>query len=213
MMQHRQNKGFTLIELLITMLIGLIIMAGMTSVFISQTRTATMLKNKTEAMSDSFLVSQIMQSELRSAKQVCWDAGGNTLWYQPLDSNASILPCGSPASKTKNGRFTYETYKINNITAKDWRMMWKRPVSLMATGTGKNASELVRGLIPKGWISPQAGGAMNGLAVKVIAPPAVVPPPATPLPKTYEVTLKSFFRGQSNQVQPLTLTFKVWARN
>jgi len=195
MMQHRQNKGFTLIELLITMLIGLIIMAGMTSVFISQTRTATMLKNKTEALGDLFLVSQIMQAELRGAKAICLPLTGNMIVYQPIDSNVSILPCST--ASPDNGSFKYQ---IN--TATDWKIMWKRPLSLMTTGTGVKPDELIQGLPPT-----------KGLVVKLIPTPPPLIAPVTPLPPTYKVTIQSLFRGQDNQSKNLILTFKVWARN
>jgi len=196
MIMQREEQGFTLLEMMITMGISLVIMAGMMSVFVSQTRTATMLKDKTEAMGDLFLASQIMQSEMRSSKAICWDAATSTLVYQPIDSNVSIFPCGSAAPE--NGSFQYKTN-----TATDWRIMWKR-YKAPATATslaraGTRADELIRGLPPVG-----------GIQVTKIAAAA---PPAPQLPDTYEITLTSQFKGQDNQVLLLPLTFKVWARN
>jgi len=141
MMQHRKNKGFTLIELLITMLIGLIIMAGMTSVFISQTRTASMLKNKTEAMGDLFLASQIMQSELRGAKGICWNSALSTIVYQPIDSTAA---CGGAASAS-NGAFEHRPASATKPTP---YICWTRP------NNGSGCQELIRGL-------PAATGGLN----------------------------------------------------
>ncbi|MDQ6990529.1 MAG: type II secretion system protein [Mariprofundaceae bacterium] len=192
-MNHlEKQQGFTLIELLITTTIGLIIMAGMTSVFVSQTRTANMLKNKTEVMGDLFLASQIMQSQLRDAKDICWNSASSTLVYQAVDSNVSILPCST--ASPDNGSFKYQ---IN--TATDWKIMWKRPLSLMKPGSkGIQPDELLRGL-----------PTVRGLVVARIPPP-----PATPsLPVIYKVDLQSNFTGQANQAQTLGLTFKVWARN
>jgi len=187
MMQHRKNKGFTLIELLITMLIGLIIMAGMTSVFISQTRTASMLKNKTEAMGDLFLASQIMQSELRGAKGICWNAALSTIVYQPIDSTAA---CGGAASAS-NGAFELRPASSTKPTP---YICWTRP------NNGSGCQELIRGL-PAATGGPSTGG-LN-----------VTPSGVAPAPVIYTVDLKSLFHGQDNQMNNLGLTFKVWARN
>jgi len=142
MIQSRQQKGFTLIELMVTMLIGLIIMAGMTSVFISQTRTATMLKNKTEAMGDLFLASQIMQSELRGSKGICWT--GSAIVYQPLDSNA---PCGG-AANAANGSFELRPASATKPTP---YICWTRP------NNGSGCQEMIRNL-------PAAGLAVTATA-------------------------------------------------
>jgi len=195
MMMQSKEQGFTLIEMMITMGIALFIMAGMTSVFVSQTRTATMLKNRTEAMGDLFLASQIMQAELRSAKAICWDSTKKILVYQPVDSNISIFPCGLAAPE--NGSFQYEPN-----TATDWHIMWKRykapKTATEKARKGTRRDELIQGL-------PISGG--------VKFTPIVKKPPAPPLPKLYEVTITSQFRGQDNQMLLLPLTFKVWARN
>ncbi|MDQ6973738.1 MAG: prepilin-type N-terminal cleavage/methylation domain-containing protein [Mariprofundaceae bacterium] len=179
-----KQQGFTLIELLITTAIGLVIMAGMTSVFVSQTRTATMLKNKTEAMGDLFLASQIMQSELRGAKRICWN-GTNILSYQPIDSNTSCVAGVNAA----NGSFEIRPVNATHPTP---YICWARP------NNRSGCQELLRGL-------PVAGA----LTVAMIAPAPVVPP----LPITYVIDLQSNFTGQANQAKTLGLTFKVWARN
>ncbi len=198
MMMCREEQGFTLMEMMITMGISLIIMAGMMSVFVSQTRTASMLKDRTEAMGDLFLASQIIQSELRSSKAICWDTATSTLVYQPIDSITTILPCG-PATP-ENGSFQY---KAN--TATDWRIMWKR-YKAPATATtkarkGTGRSELIRGLAPVGGLQ----------VIKIKA--AVAAPPKPQLPDAYEITITAQFRGSDNQILLLPLTFKVWARN
>jgi len=132
MMMHSKERGFTLIEMMITMGMALFIMAGMTSVFVSQTRTATMLKNKTEAMGDLFLASQIMQRELRSSKAICLNSTATNLilMYQPSDSNVPIVSCALPVSPY-NGLFRY-----NNTGA----LCWDRPKK------NDKCQELIRGL-------------------------------------------------------------------
>lgn len=133
-MRHvHQQKGFTLIELLVTMGIGLVIMAGMTSVFVSQTRTATMLKNKTEAMGDLFLASQIMQSELRSSQAIC-QVSATVLAYQPNDSTT---PCTSATVNGSNGSFELRPASATKPTP---YICWDRP------NNGSGCQELIRGL-------------------------------------------------------------------
>jgi len=188
-MRHvHQQKGFTLIELLVTMGIGLVIMAGMTSVFVSQTRTATMLKNKTEAMGDLFLASQIMQSELRSSQAIC-QVSATVLAYQP---NNSTTPCTSATVNGSNGSFELCPASATKPTP---YICWNRPNGVSSSGCQQSCQELIRGL-------PVASG--------MTVTPKVA---AAPLPTMYVVDLKSLFRGQDNQSKNLGLTFKVWARN
>jgi len=143
MMMQSKEQGFTLIEMMITMGIALVMMAGMTSVFVSQTRTATMLKNKTEAMGDLFLASQIMQGELRSSKKICWSSTANaqSLVYLPIDSTTPMVSCDPKKYKS----FQYR----KNTGALCWNQL-----------DGKGCQELIRGL-------PLVGG----MKVKVVSAP------------------------------------------
>lgn len=126
--------GFTLIELLITLVVGMIILMGMTAVFIAETRTSSMLSEKTAAMGDLYLASQIMQSELRSAKTICWNGG--KLVYQPFDSVAALGACGTPAGS--NGSFEFRSADNTHPTS---YICWNDPTK------GWGCQELLRNLV------------------------------------------------------------------
>jgi len=103
---QKNEKGFTLIEMMVTLVIALVILAGMTAVFISQTRAAHTVASKTETMGDLYLASQIMQSALRGAKAVCWDSVNSRLIYQPIDSAVDITSAACTTDPA-NGWFKY----------------------------------------------------------------------------------------------------------
>jgi len=142
-----QQLGFTLVELLITLLVGMIILMGMTAVFVAETRTASMLSDKTAAMGDLYLASQIMQSELRSAKAICWNAG--KISYQPFDSGSAVA-CGG-AVNGANGSF--ELRAVNGALHPSPYICWDRP------NDGSGCQELLRNLV-----------AGTGLVVTTVAP-------------------------------------------
>lgn len=63
------EAGFTLIEMMISMAMGLILIAGIASVFASMGKTSSVVSSQTERMSDLYLMSQIMQEELRLSRK------------------------------------------------------------------------------------------------------------------------------------------------
>jgi len=112
------EQGFTLIELMVALLIGLVLMAGIYTNFILQSRVQTMQSDITERMGDLYLASAIMQAELRTATSmdtttvdqinyndvngnagqfkytptsgvVCWDIPNNATGCQELMRNLS----------------------------------------------------------------------------------------------------------------------------
>jgi len=99
-------RGFTLIELMISMAMGLIILLGMMMMFTTDAKVSDTLASRTERLGDLYLVSQIMQSELRDAQSgtVSWSA--NVLSYTSQDG--------------LTGQFEYQR------TAND-RLYWQRP--------------------------------------------------------------------------------------
>jgi len=179
-----QQKGFTLVEILISLAVALIILAGMTSVFVAQTRTATMLSGKTEAMGDLYLASQIMQSELRSAQAICWNAVSGLLVYQPLDSTTA-LAAACPAPAATNGSFEFRVVDITHPTP---YICWNRPND--ATG----CQELLRNLTVG-----------TGLSVTPVA--------NANMQIMRTVVISSQYQGQDHTLKPLGLAFKVWPRN
>jgi len=101
-----EMRGFTLIELMISMAMGLIILLGMMMMFTTDAKVSDTLASRTERLGDLYLVSQIMQSELRDAQSgtVSWSA--NVLSYTSQDG--------------LTGQFEYQR------TAND-RLYWQRP--------------------------------------------------------------------------------------
>ncbi|MBL1353689.1 MAG: prepilin-type N-terminal cleavage/methylation domain-containing protein [Zetaproteobacteria bacterium] len=133
------NRGFTLMELLIGLVIGMIILAGMSSVFITQTRTSTMLSDKTAGMGDLYLASQMMQSELRGSKTICWNAATSSLVYQPFDSPIALTAaCLAPTAAT-NGSFEFRPISGTKPTP---YICWNRP------NDGTGCQELLRNMLP-----------------------------------------------------------------
>jgi len=100
------RQGFTLIELMIAMALGLILLLGMTMMFTSNVKVSSALAQRTERLADLYLVSQIMQSELRNAQGGTISWGTNVLAYTDQDGDT--------------GQFEYQR------TSND-RLYWQRP--------------------------------------------------------------------------------------
>jgi len=185
--------------MIISMSIGLMIIAGITTVFISNGKTSNAISSRTERMGDLFIASQLMQAGLRESRKTpdpnnpiltnlssrsvsipsgypasfsflpYWDATSKTLTYQNLEGNVGI--------------FHYQ-HKSGGKIQKD-KIYWLRPLAKGASGS-KNFQELIRNLdTKKGMIvSPVSGGVT--------------------------VKLKSIY---SNEHEPLSLSFSIWPRN
>jgi len=82
-------QGFTLIELMISMAMGLIILLGMVMMFTSNTKVSNTLASRTERLGDLYLVSQIMQSELRNAQSGTISWTSNVLAYITQDGESA----------------------------------------------------------------------------------------------------------------------------
>lgn len=187
------NRGFTLMELLIGLVIGMIILAGMSSVFIAQTRTSTMLSDKTAGMGDLYLASQMMQSELRGSKAICWNVGASRLVYQPFDSPIALTAaCLAPTDPVPpvipfnpNGSFEFRPISATKPTP---YICWNRP------NDASRCQELLRNVLP-----------VTGLAV--------TPTVNTNMLVMRTIVLTSQYRGQDGSAKPLSLEFKIWPRN
>ena len=179
---------------MVTMVIALVILAGMSSLFISQTKTAQVLSQKSEVMNDLFLASQIMQHELRGAKAICWQNSGKRIRYQPLsspnDTPAEVvvnkLTSACTKNSSENGFFQMKN-KDNTGGHPSPYIFWRE--------VGKaNSQELIRNMTyPSGMtISPQV---------------------VTDLQTVRTITLTSQYLGRDNTKKDLSLSFKVWPRN
>jgi len=90
MSRNRQaQQGFTLIELMVSMLIGMVILLGMMLTFTSNARVSNSMASRTERLGDLYLVSQIMQTELRNAQAgtIAW--ASNVLSYTSQDGDTA----------------------------------------------------------------------------------------------------------------------------
>ena len=101
-----ESRGFTLIELMISMAIGLIILIGMMLMFTSNTKVSNALASRTERLGDLYLVSQVMQTELRNAQAGSISWSSNVLAYTSQDGDSA--------------QFEYQR------TSND-RLYWQRP--------------------------------------------------------------------------------------
>ena len=87
MKPQTRQAGFTLIELMVALIIGLILMAGIYSNFIMQSRVQSMQSDVTERMEDLYLASHIMQGELRVAGSIDISTA-NEINYEDLEGNS-----------------------------------------------------------------------------------------------------------------------------
>jgi len=126
-------RGFTLVELMITLVIGLVVLAGVVSVFIGNTRLSTALADRTERLGDLYIASHIMQTELRGAQSV--------LTTIPTALRINYTPVDSACA----GYFSYRT---NPTTATIHEIIWKRPEKADGTCNLGAAQQLIRDLDP-----------------------------------------------------------------
>lgn len=181
-----KQSGFTLIEVMITMVIALVILAGMSSLFVSQTKTSQVLGQKSEIMNDLFLVSQIMQAELRGAKAICWNSTDKLMLYQPLTS-ADNLTASCTETTANNGYFRMNPVDTSNGKPSPY-ICWDRP------NKNDNCQEMVRGMkYPSGMTVNPTGN--------------------TDLQAVRTITLTAQYKDRDHQTKDLTLSFKVWPRN
>jgi len=137
------ERGFTLIEMMVSLSMGLIVLAGLTTMFVSMNDASRAVVSRTERMGDLYLVSHIMQSELRSGKDICWDTANNRIIYQTLDSAVALGACNSVDAA--NGSFDFRAADSTHPTP---YICWDRPV------LGGGCQELIRDLDSPGLIVP-----------------------------------------------------------
>jgi|UPI00037E262A prepilin-type N-terminal cleavage/methylation domain-containing protein len=182
---HHNARGFTMIELMITMVIGMVILAGAVSLFVNNTRLATTLADRTERLGDLYTASHIIQTELRSAQgnltSVVNAGPVTTVTYTPIDSICT-------------GFFEYRQYP--NSVPPYYEIRWKRPISV-TTGLCNNgfAQQLIRDLDP-----------VNGM---VVTPLGVNPYTASFL----NIDLYSLYTDPDKNLKTVSLSFKIWSRN
>jgi len=191
--QQADERGFTLIEMMVSMGMGLIILAGITAVFISYSKTSTAVSSRTERMGDLYLAIQMMQVDVRESAVVAgsiprpadlasrgvslpgsypttfasglpyWDAATKTLTYQDQDGNTGI--------------FQYQR------TSND-RIYWLRADASFST-----FQELIRDL-----------DTTNGMTVSAAS-------------GVWTVTLNASYTDEERNSKNMVLSFNTWPRN
>ena len=144
------ENGFTLIEMMFSISMGLIILAGLTTMFVSMSNVSRSVASRGERMGDLYLASQIMQAELRESKAVCWDSVKNRIIYQPLDSTdiLDVAACNTLAAG--NGSFELRPAKASTIHNTPY-ICWDRPLK-------NRCEELIRELTPSGLVATSSAG-------------------------------------------------------
>lgn len=178
-------SGFTLIELMVSMAISLIILAGMVGMFISQNHTQSAEINRLAVTGDLNLAVTIIKSELRQAKNVCWNAASMTLAYQPIDSNAAIPAACAIITNSKNGKFKLISAGAPGCsTSTTPCICWDRPA------IGGGCQEVLRHMQLVGGLqaSPSADG-------------------------VWDIALTGAFTDADHRTKTATVDFNVWPRN
>ncbi len=205
---RRFQRGFTLIEMLISMSMGLVIIAGITMVFMSNSNVSRVISSQTEIMGDLYLASHLMQAGLRGSVAVTTpspsfpaDLGSGArkptaLCDSPNDKSVS-LPTNYPTSfpsypywDATSKTLTYQDMDGNTgiiqyqRTAND-RIYWLRPDPCVW-----QFQELIRDM-----------DLNSGLAVTISSSGEV------------DVTLIAAYSNEQKQSRTLSLSFKTWPRN
>lgn len=211
------ETGFTLIEMLISMAMGLVVIAGLTSIFIADSNTSRVISSRTERMGDLFLVSHLMQEALRESLSTpkttlpvltdLSNRGVNTssiTGYPTSDATFAALPYWDATSKTLTyqdlegnvGIFQYQR-KISGKVKSD-TIYWLRPLAAGASGSS-TFQELVRDL-----------DSVNGIQVY---DPATNNAVTTAIGGGMRIDLTSTYTSTDKQTRNLSLSFTIWPRN
>jgi len=192
------ERGFTLIEMLISLSMGLVIIAGITMVFIATSQTSSVISSRTERMGDLFLATHLMQAGLRESVST-----PTMSILTNLKNRGVALPAGYPSSDTVFASLPYwdnnsKTLTYQNLegdvgifhyqhSSKD-RIYWLRPLAKSYSGS-TNFEELIRDLdTTKGMIVSPIDGGLN-------------------------ITLQSVYSNEQHQNKLASLAFNIWPRN
>jgi len=183
---HVNQNGFTLIELMIAMVVSLLLMAGLYSNFIMQSRVQNAQSEVVETTEDLRIAAQIIQSELRMA-QLISATGTGQIDYTPLDTPPTIV-CGTGTFETI-GHFQYRHATGTSGTANN-SVYWKSPGTCLY-------QEMVRNLREPGTPLPPASN--TGFYVVAGNP--------------FAVSMTSSYQDHLHQLKYWTLSFEASPRN
>jgi len=200
------EQGFTLIEMLISMSMGLVLIAGLSSIFIADSKTSRVISSRTELMGDLFLASHLMQEALRASRNT---PDPTTSILTDLDTRGVSKPSGYPTTDATftalpfwhaaSQSLTYQDLEGNvgifqyQRTSND-RIYWLRPASATST-----FQELIRDL-----------DTANGM---VVYDPANNNAVTTTLGGGMRVDLTSAYTNANNLGSSLSLSLLAWPRN
>jgi prepilin-type N-terminal cleavage/methylation domain-containing protein len=139
-MAAERSRGFTLIELLVSMVIVMIILAGLYSNVLMQSRVQASQASTVDAVEDLRIASQIMGSQLRLATSICWDSGNSRLVYQPLGAPVTLTAANCGTLDSSWGAFQFSS----GTTATGGKLCWDVPNKWSTSGVG--CQEVLRGL-------------------------------------------------------------------
>lgn len=129
-----EARGFTLIELLVSIVIAMVILAGIVSFFVAQSNVSRTQSDRANTMEDLLLAAQLIQRELLTAKGSTVDlytSGTQVrLDYQNLDGYSYSFWYNHPSTGGANPMLGSGT------------LCWRQPGNTTCTGN----DELLRGL-------------------------------------------------------------------
>jgi len=146
------QAGFTLIELMVSLVVAMVILAGLYSNFIMQSRVQASQSSTVESVEDLRLAAQVMEAPLRTAVNVCWDAT-NGLVYQPLGSTVTMTGCSGTVD------ISWGAFRFSNSASTGGKVCWDRP------NNGQGCQELLRGLDPTNGFTVSPGSPVANLGV------------------------------------------------
>jgi len=185
------QHGFTMMEMIISMAIGLVLMGGIYSNFILQSKVQNFQSSLTDVTQDLTLVSQVMFQELKSAR-------AGSLVYTPGVPAvlAYVDKDGSP------GEFRYQSLRPDEVC-------WVRP-------TFVRCEEVIRDLSTNG-IDPNDAAVTLPLGFDVYSYALPPDPAGRPTPSAlsnmWVVTLRGTYINVDKKTGIVTHVFKVWQRN
>jgi type II secretory pathway pseudopilin PulG len=194
----KRSMGFTLIELLVSMVVVMVILAGLYSNFLMQSRVQASQSSTVDAVEDLRLTSQIMATQLRLASFICWDATNKRLVYQPLGTQVALTKaaCETPPYTIDPawGAFQYSS----GTAATGGTLCWDQPGKWAAApnGLGYGCQQVLRGL--------------NQTTGFSVSPTSNTSPDLTVL---RTLSLTSQYQNIDRQNKDLTVTFDALPRN
>jgi len=197
-----------MVEMIIAMAIGLVLMGGIYSNFMLQTKVQNFQSSFTDVTQDLTLVGQVMFKELKSAQRGTITFGQNpppawVLMYTDKDGNV-----GSFEYQQGAGALT-SSFQGADV------LCWRSPTTTVSPPVGA-CDEVMRELSINA-LDPTDATVMLPMGFDAYS--YVLPPDGlgTPLPSdvygVWVVTLKGMYRTSDKKTGLVTHTFKVWQRN